>query len=159
MYPKKKKVTRDGDSRRKLEDMTVSELIGKLDEEISLQVRGNAAIWHFSPYIPCFTCGSRHHWKDMDAGHYIGREWYGTRFDLKNLRPQCTQCNSFHEGQKFIFRQRLVAEGIDVNKLELYAQFVGKHKPARETLIADILAYRAKNKILREQLKKLQPGP
>ncbi len=156
MYSRKPKPAKENGSRRNLEDMSVGELIQKLDQEVSFYVRGNAVVWHLSPFIPCFTCGARHHWKNMDNGHYIGREWIGTRWDLRNLRPQCTSCNCYQEGNKHLFAYNLEKEGIDLKALKLLADFAGKTKPARETLIAEIGEYRGKNKILRETLKKME---
>lgn len=36
----------------------------------------------------------------MDAGHYITRSALNTRYDERNVHPQCKACNRFHEGRK-----------------------------------------------------------
>lgn len=49
--------------------------------------------------VPCFTCGSVKHWKEMDAGHYIPKSIsLFLRFDERNVQIQCTGCNRFRHG-------------------------------------------------------------
>jgi hypothetical protein len=44
----------------------------------------------------CVTCGKRAKWNDgMDAGHYADRGRWATRFNDKNVHPQCVSCNRF----------------------------------------------------------------
>jgi hypothetical protein len=134
--------------RRTLEEMTHGELEHLLDHEISFQVRAGAAHELGMPFVPCYTCGNQVHWKRLDAGHYIGRSNRGTRFDLRNIRPQCTKCNSFEEGQHWKFRQALVIElgEAEVKSLELAASLWGSAKHAKEWLIEQIGIWRTENK-------------
>lgn len=147
--PKPKTAT----GRRDLEDMKHGELEALLDAEVSLRIRGGAA--RDGGFTACFTCGRPHHWKDLDAGHYIGRSNRGVRWDLRNIRPQCTRCNSYQEGMHYKFRQNLVVEiGLaEVEELEGIADLYGESKMPREWLIAQIRAWRAKNAPLRKELK------
>lgn len=48
----------------------------------------------------CVTCNKMDVWQEMDAGHYISRSHLNTRFDERNVWPQCKSCNRFHEGRK-----------------------------------------------------------
>ena len=43
--------------------------------------------------VVCVTCGARLHWTMVDAGHFQGRNLKPTRFDEKNVNPQCKDCN------------------------------------------------------------------
>lgn len=43
----------------------------------------------------------------MDWGHWIDREWPGTRWDHRNGGPQCKKCNRIEAG-----RQELMARKI-----------------------------------------------
>lgn len=73
----------------------------------------DATLWRlFSEYIRrraadaaglcfCVTCNKPRHWRDMDAGHFISRRFKGTKFDERNVHPQCTSCNSFQQGNQF----------------------------------------------------------
>jgi Bacteriophage Lambda NinG protein len=138
--------------RRSLEQMTHGELERLLDDELSLSVRaGAAAELDLQGYVPCYTCGRMHHWKQLDAGHYIGRSNRGTRFDRRNVRPQCTRCNSFEEGQHWLFRKTLVAElgAEEVEALEALAAMWGASKHPREWLLSEIGRLREENRKLR----------
>ena len=44
----------------------------------------------------------------MDAGHYESRKHNATRYDRRNVFPQCRTCNRFEEGRKYEFGKFLV---------------------------------------------------
>ena len=47
----------------------------------------------------CVTCHKPHHWKDLEAGHFIPKKkGNAVYFDLRNIHPQCTHCNMFERG-------------------------------------------------------------
>jgi len=147
----------NGGKRRVLEDMTSGELVALLDQEVSLFVRGSAAAKYGSPYIPCVTCGAMNHYKAMDCGHYIPRHRFGTRWNLDNLRPQCTRCNCYHEGEHWLYRKCLVNEiGEDrVTDMEKLASMWGDTKIPRVQIIDNLKSWRERNKPLRAKLKEL----
>ena len=128
-----------------LNKKTYQQLINLLDKEVSIYVRNKAAVngWCF-----CYTCGAPHPVSEIDAGHYISRRYYATRYDLDNVRPQCPGCNKYRGGEPVKFRMRLVEEiGEErVRRLESLAVMNGdKHLP-REELIGKIKEFKAKNK-------------
>lgn len=51
-------------------------------------------------YAACVSCGIKHHYKDMDGGHYIakGKSSYWA-LEPENIHPQDKGCNGF--GMKF----------------------------------------------------------
>lgn len=52
-------------------------------------------------YCTCVTCGTKRKWNDkMDAGHCITRARWATRYDDRNVHPQCSKCNRYEEGRK-----------------------------------------------------------
>ena len=52
-------------------------------------------------YCTCVTCGKIGKWNDdMDAGHYVERDRWATRFNDSNVHPQCASCNRFKGGRK-----------------------------------------------------------
>lgn len=57
--------------------------------------------------VICCTCGTRHHWKLMDNGHFMSRRYEATRFDEKNTGPQCKSCNIYNQGRQFEFSKYL----------------------------------------------------
>lgn len=79
-----------------------------------------ALLWtHFSTYIRskdadfqgfvnCYTCGKRIDWKyEAEAGHYIKRSYKALKFDERNVKPQCTRCNHFLDGNQDEFADHL----------------------------------------------------
>ena len=134
--------------------MSQGELEKLLDAELSLAVRGGAARKTGLEAIQCYTCGTYYHWKKLDAGHYIGRANRGVRWDLRNIRPQCTKCNSFEEGQHWKFREHLVEElgAEEVAALERVASVWGGRRRDRLWLIEQLHAWRERNASLRKEL-------
>ena len=43
----------------------------------------------------CVSCVRMAHWKTIDAGHFISATKSATRFDERNIHPQCKACNQF----------------------------------------------------------------
>lgn len=83
-------------------------LIKRLDKLTSLYVRQNGA--DRQGFNVCYTCGARHHWKDLDCGHYIKRRYLHTRWDLSNVRPQCRNCNRTLGGNYKIYEPKIIKE-------------------------------------------------
>jgi hypothetical protein len=42
-------------------------------------------------------------WKSMHCGHFMSRRYESTRYDEKNVAPQCVSCNTFHQGRQYRF--------------------------------------------------------
>lgn len=65
----------------------------------------------FSTYVRlrdngiCFTCGTRKHYKQMQAGHFIHNV---LDFDEKNIHAQCVACNKFRHGMGQEYAIRIV---------------------------------------------------
>ncbi len=125
---------------------TYQQLVKILDREVSIYVRKTHQFG--DGYCACYTCGKVLPIGEIDAGHYISRRFYATRYELDNIRPQCTGCNKYRGGEPVKFRMRLVEEiGEErVRRLESLAVMNGdKHLP-REELIGKIKEFKAKNK-------------
>jgi len=45
-------------------------------------------------YCHCCTCGKVFFWKYIQAGHFVSRGKYATRFNEENVHAQCAYCNS-----------------------------------------------------------------
>lgn len=50
----------------------------------------------------CITCEVRRHYKDMDAGHFLSRQYMATRFDERNVHAQCPRCNQYGSGEQYL---------------------------------------------------------
>jgi hypothetical protein len=70
-------------------------LIAKLDKVFSEYIRLRDSE---NGYCKCISCGKVHHWKEMDAGHFVNRKHMSVRYNEKNVNAQCRACNRFDEG-------------------------------------------------------------
>jgi hypothetical protein len=75
---------------------SVKSLEAKCDRELSRFVRMSAA--DEGGTVQCVTCGKLAHWQEVDCGHYIKRQHRSTRWDVRNVAPQCRRCNRFAGG-------------------------------------------------------------
>ena len=132
---------------RTISQLGYPELEKALDREISKYVRN---FYAKDGFVQCYTCGRWQVVASTDCGHFIPRAMRGTRYDLKNLRPQCKRCNWTLEGNHLIFRQKLVAELGEkaVADMELKAGMWGQSRHDKPWMIDEIKKYRAMNKEL-----------
>ena len=87
-------------------------LVKDLDKVFSLFIRMRAS--DVNGYATCFTCGQVKKWKEGDAGHFISRGAYSTRWNETNVQFQDKKCNIFQSGQQYLFSvalNRLHGEG------------------------------------------------
>ena len=75
-------------------------LVTKLDRVFSKWVRLSAA--DHTGHVQCYTCGVTKHWQKVDAGHFMVRGKYGTRWDPRNVKAQCKGCN-LRSGEQHLF--------------------------------------------------------
>ncbi len=86
-----------------------STLINKLDIIFSKYIRLSNA--DKNGYCECFTCGKKLKWnKGIDAGHFMSRKNLSTRWDERNVKPQCKYCNNWGAGEQYKFSMMLGAE-------------------------------------------------
>ena len=52
-------------------------LVKKLDKVFSQYIRRRFAV---NEIAKCVTCGKQAHWKDLQAGHFMSRKHYSTRW-------------------------------------------------------------------------------
>jgi hypothetical protein len=76
-----------------------SKLVKKLDTVFSIYVRQRDADKYGN--CTCVTCDRKFHWKNIQAGHFISRKHYSTRWDERNVRSQCSRCNVFNSGEQY----------------------------------------------------------
>ena len=74
-------------------------LVKKLDIVFSRWVRMSNA--DHRGFCECVTCGKKEHWKQIQAGHFMSRRHYSTRWDEDNVKPQCKACNVFNQGRQY----------------------------------------------------------
>lgn len=86
-------------------------LITKLDKVFSEYIRRRYAK---NDIATCVTCGKKDHWKKLQAGHFMSRKHYATRWDEDNVEVQCSACNVFRYGEQYLFAKYLGAEKADM---------------------------------------------
>lgn len=97
--------------RRKLMLMKQPELIKKTDTLFQLMRRMECA--DENGIAECVSCGRKHHYKQMDGGHFIQKGStgnFGVRYNRRNVWPQCKYCNKELSGNYTEYRIRLVAK-------------------------------------------------
>lgn len=82
--------------------------IGELDKVFSYYIRLRDA--DDNGGVVCISCGKYHFWYNsgMDNGHYIKRQWMGTRFNKVNCNAQCRYCNHYLQGNDVEYRKNLI---------------------------------------------------
>ncbi len=74
----------------------IAKIKKRLHTKVSKYVRLSNAV---DGYCTCCTCGKSVPWDDgCDAGHLYERYLIWTAFDIRNIDPQCRQCNSYPGG-------------------------------------------------------------
>jgi 5-methylcytosine-specific restriction endonuclease McrA len=84
-------------------------IITKLDNIFSQYIRLRYSKNEISE---CVTCGKQDHWKKLQAGHFVSRKHYATRWDEDNVQVQCSGCNVFRYGEQYLFSKYLGARFI-----------------------------------------------
>lgn len=84
---------------------TRSKLVKKLDVVFSQYIRLSNA--DDRGFCTCITCGRQYHWKKIQAGHFISRAAYSTRWMPENVAPQCYGCNCMQQGRQYEFSRQL----------------------------------------------------
>ena len=51
-------------------------------------------------YGNCITCGTNHHYKDLQAGHFVDGRGNSILFDQRGVHIQCYACNCCLHGSK-----------------------------------------------------------
>ncbi len=94
--------------------------ISALDKAFSLYVRKRDSMAFNGLAFRCITCRQVKPYEQADAGHYLGRQFWATRWNPVNVQSQCRYDNRFNEGLKSSFRDALIEKvGLgEVMKLE-----------------------------------------
>ena len=89
--------------KKKSKKPTVTVLKKKLDTIFSKYIRLKDA--NALGFVDCYTCGVTKQWqKDgMQAGHFMSRKHTITRWDERNVKPQCYTCNCHYYGRQYEF--------------------------------------------------------
>ena len=119
-------------------------LVKKLDTVFSEYIRRRYAK---NDITECVTCGKQDHWKKLQAGHFMSRKYYSTRWNEENVQVQCVACNVYRYGEQYKFgiylgkekSEELLAESRKILKITNYELIekinsIGKYLSERESL-------------------------
>ena len=76
----------------------------KADKYFSLYIRLKNSV---NENCICATCKRTFHWRNIDCGHFMTRNHEATRYDEKNVAPQCAACNRFKGGRQYLMARYL----------------------------------------------------
>jgi len=101
--------------------------------------------------VKCYTCPTVVHWTMIQNGHYISRSHLYLRWDERNCRPQCRNCNEAKYGEHAKFMAELEKESPGLPEY-LYDDMKIVHKTSREEIREIIATYTPKVKELKRKL-------
>ncbi len=79
-------------------------LIKEADRVFSLYVRNRGATFG---YNHCYTCPVYLPVQELQAGHFIRRNYYNVRWHPVNVWPQCNTCNVVKGGNLVVYEAKL----------------------------------------------------
>ena len=131
-------------------DCMDEKLINRLDRVFSEYIRLYYA--NKDGVCRCITCKRPFFWKQIDAGHFIQRDRKATRYDEKNVHPQCSSCNRFKSGEQYAHGKEIdILHGKGTaERLRVISQMRGAKLP-RSWLEYHLKIYRQKVKKLKEE--------
>lgn len=96
----------------------------------------------FSRYIrlrdagQCYTCPKKDHWKKMQCGHFVPRQYLALRYSEINCHCQCYACNMLYNGQPSKFAQNLLRDYGDnvLRVLEIERKSIVKDFPYQKLI-------------------------
>jgi len=86
---------------------TKSQLVKDLDAVFSKYIRYSNSK---NGYCTCITCDREYEVKKIHCGHFMSRQYMSTRWDERNVAPQCYGCNVMQQGKQFEFSLKIGKE-------------------------------------------------
>lgn len=86
---------------------TKSQLTKELDTVFSQYIRNSRSK---NGVCVCITCDREYEVKKIHCGHFMSRQYMSTRWDERNVAPQCYGCNVMQQGKQFEFSLKLGKE-------------------------------------------------
>jgi hypothetical protein len=82
-------------------------LVKEADRVFSIHIRNRGATYG---YNHCYTCPAYLPVEELQAGHFIPRRYFSTRWHELNVWPQCNDCNVELSGNLTKYENKLVAQ-------------------------------------------------
>lgn len=128
-----------------IEEEGLPQLIEEADALFSRYIRLKAA--DERGIYPCYICGKPTHYKRGDLMHFIGRLNYLLRWDSRNCKEGCVDCNQLKRGNLAEFAKKLNEEQPGLADI-LWEESRIVYKPTREEVRQIIGEYSTKLKHL-----------
>lgn len=141
------------ESEEEIKKEGLSDLIKVADDHFSKLIRLSYA--DENGIVECFTCHVKLRWQHAQNGHYIKRGNLFLRFDTRNCRPQCQDCNEYKHGNMAEFTRRLELEHSGITEI-LKEEAALAYKPTRHEIQAIIADCKQKIKALSKPIKNVQ---
>ena len=122
--------------------VTIPKLKKELDRVFSLFIRQRDSDFHGNGR--CVTCGVFRKKTQLQAGHYVPRQFLATRWEPENVHAQCGACNGFRGGEPEKMAAYIDALYGPTTAQALTAQRRLKFRPTRDWLEVQIKAYKEK---------------
>lgn len=127
-------------------EQDLSGLIDDADAIFSKYIRMSAA--DDDGGATCFTCDAWARWQAMQAGHFVSRGCYLLRWDIRNVKVQCHNCNVGKRGNLGEFAKRLEMQNKGLSTILMdEARII--YNPSRDEIRAIIVEYSNKFKCLK----------
>lgn len=133
------------ETKQVIKEKGLSELIDIADDVFSKVLRLSAA--DQNGIVTCYTCDVKLRWQDAQCGHYMKRGNLFLRFDPRNCRVQCRDCNEYKDGNMAEYTRRLEVEHPGITDI-LKEEAALVYKPHRHEIQAIITECRQKLKSL-----------
>lgn len=124
------------------------DLIREFDAVFSRYVRMSAA--NKEGVANCFICGKPERWQDCDAMHYVPRASYFLRFDNRNVKCGCKECNQYKGGNLLAYGIKLDNEHLGITEVLLEESRM-IYKFTKDELRQQIIHYTNQNKIIQQK--------
>ena len=124
----------------------LSDLIADADAIFSKYVRMSAA--DKNGIVKCYICGRPERWQDSQCMHYISRACLYLRYDLRNCKAGCKDCNEFRGGNLIKYAEKLDQESIGITE-RLYEESKLIYKPGISEIRAIVTEYTQKLNFLK----------
>ena len=102
--------------------------------------------------VSCFTCGKLDKWTNMQCGHFIKRGETLLRWDSRNAKCQCPECNVSLYGNMEVYENKLNEEHSGIPE-QLREESREVNKFTREDMKELLIELRAKLKFVETKLK------
>lgn len=104
------------DEKETIEQEDLSGLIEDADAVYSTHLRLSNSV---DGECKCYTCGKKITVGQAQCGHYIYRKCYYLRWDSRNTRVQCEDCNVYNKGNLSVFARKLEDENEGITEILL----------------------------------------